>query len=126
MYGPFLGTEQDIDLGNGFSTVLDVNGGLLMNFAAKRAKYELQDGSIQIKNSQNDLNFTPNLNVGINLYWRPIKGVEMRVGYSALGYFNSLYMSKPIDFNYGAIDPAYNHQLFRLYHYANVGVSIIF
>ena len=47
----------------------------------------------------------PNANAAVNLWWYPIDGVQIRVGYQAMTYFNTLYMLEPVGFNFGNIDP---------------------
>ena len=76
--------------------------------------------------SRDELNVTPTLTANLNLWWYPIEGVQMRVGYNALTFFNTMYMQNPIGFNYSAIDPVYETKYFRILHGVNVGVGLFF
>ena len=60
------------------------------------------------------------------MWWYPIEGVQMRVGYNAYTFFNTMRMEQPIGFNYSSIDPAYDTQYFRIVHGVNAGVGLFF
>lgn len=126
MYGPFIGCGHEVYMGRRFSLSMDLSAAALMNLIKTRAKYELGDETTQNKRSRNDFQVTPNVNADINLWWYPIEGVQMRFGYSALTFFNTQQMQYPIDFNYGAIDPGFDRQYFRIVHGFNVGVGLFF
>lgn len=126
MYGPFLGCGHEVYVGKRFSLSLDLTAAGLINLIKTRAKYELGDETTQIKRSRNDFQVTPNVNADLNMWWYPIEGVQMRVGYSAMTFYNTQQMQYPIDFNYGAIDPGYDRQYFRIVHGFNVGVGLFF
>jgi hypothetical protein len=126
MYGPFFGCGHEVYLGKRFSVALDLTGSALLNVVKQRAKYELGDNSTQNKRSRNDFTVVPNANADLNLMWYPIEGVQMRVGWTAQTYFNTRNMLNPIAFNYGAIDPVYNFQAFRLVQGLNVGIGLFF
>jgi hypothetical protein len=126
LYGPMVGAGHEIFLANQFSLSCDLTGALLLGVVKARMKYELGDESTQAKRGRNDFKFIPNLNANLNLWWYPIEGVQVRVGYNALTYFNTERMDEPVGFNYGAIDPKYDTQWFRLLHGVNVGVGLFF
>lgn len=126
MYGPYIGCAHEMYLGGNFSLSVDLTGELLANFIKMRAKYELGDNTVQAKRSRNAIDLVPAAGGNLNLWWYPVKGVQMRVGYSANTFYNTRNMDEPIGFNYGAIDPAYGTQYFRLIHGLNVGVGIFF
>lgn len=126
MYGAFFGCGHEIYLGKRFAASIDLTGSPLVNIAKERAKYELGDKSTQNKHSRNDFTIVPNGNADMNLWWYPIEGVQMRFGYTAQTYFNTRHMGQPIDFNYGAMDPTYGTQAFRIVHGFNVGLGLFF
>ena len=68
----------------------------------------------------------PSATAHLNLWWYPIEGVQMRVGYNAWTFFNTVRMEQPIGFNYSSIDPAYERQWFRIVHGVNAGVGLFF
>lgn len=126
MYGPYLGCGHEVYLGNRFAVSTDLTGALLLSIIKERAKYELGDETIQNKRSVNETDLVPSFGANVNLWWYPISGVQMRVGYQAQTFFNTKRMDEPISFNYGAIDPAYGTQAFRLLHGINVGIGLFF
>jgi hypothetical protein len=133
MYGPFVGCGHEIFIANEFSLSADLTGSLLLNVIKERNKYKLETrGSggtlnpVASKRSFNEYSVVPNANVNLNLWWYPVEGVQVRVGYAAMAYFNTRRMEEPVGFNYGAIDPQYDTQYFRLLHGVNVGIGLFF
>jgi hypothetical protein len=126
MYGPFIGCGHEIFVANQFSLSLDLTGALLLDVEKQRAKYILEDQTVQSKWGREDFHLVPNANAAVNLWWYPIEGVQMRVGYQALTFFNTQYMRDPIGFNYGDIQPGYYTKYFRLLHGFNIGVGFFF
>jgi hypothetical protein len=126
MYGPFLGCGNEIYLGHAFALSADITGALLYSVVKERAKYVRGDESTQAKLGKLEYTIVPNLQGTINLWWYPLKGMQFRAGYDVMGFFNTLYMSEPVSFNFGAIQPAYNHRPVRVFHGFHVGMSINF
>jgi hypothetical protein len=126
MYGPFFGCGHEVYLGKRFSLSLDVTGAVLMNVIKERAKYKLESNEIQNKLSRDEFGIVPSATAHLNLWWYPIEGVQMRAGYNAWTFFNTMRMEQPIGFNYSSIDPAYKTQVFRLLHGFNAGVGLFF
>lgn len=126
MYGPFIGCGHEVFIANQFSASLDVTGAILMDVAKQRAKYILGDETVQSKWGREEFRLVPNANAAFNLWWYPIEGVQIRIGYQAMTYFNTLYMIDPVGFNYGNIDPGYHTKYFRLVHGFNVGIGFFF
>ena len=131
MYGAFIGCGHETYIGKSFSVAAEATGAALLGIAKERAKYQLGDRApaniaIQNKLSRNEFEFVPNVNASVNLMWYPIEGVQLRVGYNAMMFFNTKYMQEPIGFNYSSVDPAYGDNAFRIYHGVNVGVGFFF
>ena len=126
LYGPYGGVGHDIYLGSRFALSTDLTGALLLGVIKERAKYKLGDNSISSKRSVNDLRIVPSAGANLNLWWYPIQGVQVRVGYSANTFFNTKNIEEPVGFNMGAIDPAYGDHQFRIIHGANFGVGLFF
>jgi hypothetical protein len=126
LYGPYIGCAHDWYLQGNFSLSAELTGGLMANFIKMRAKYELGDNTVQAKRSRNAIDLVPTAGGNVNLWWYPVSGIQVRVGYTANTFYNTRNMEQPIGFNYGAIDPAYETQYFRLIHGLNVGVGIFF
>ncbi|MBX9584889.1 MAG: hypothetical protein K2X87_31680, partial [Gemmataceae bacterium] len=126
MYGPFVGCGHEIFLHNSFSLSTDLTAAGLLAVEKERVKYKQETftavGSlapVQAKRGVNEYSFVPNANADINLWWYPVEGVQVRVGYSAMTFFNTRYMREPVGFNYGAIDPEYDVKVFRIVHGIN-------
>ena len=126
MYGPYVGAGHEVFLANQFSLSLDVTTGLLLNIAKERTKYELGDETIRAKRGRNSYTVVPNANAALNLWWYPVDGVQLRVGYTGMSYFNTRYMQNPVGFDYGAIDPVYTTRVIRILHGVNVGFGLFF
>ncbi len=126
MYGPLLGCGNEIFLANQFSLSLDLTGSVMLDVAKQRAKYKLGDDTVQSKWGREDFKLVPNANAAVNFWWYPVEGVQIRIGYQALTFFNTYYMDDPVGFNYGNIDPNYGTKAFRLIQGFNVGIGFFF
>lgn len=126
MYGPMVGCGHEVFIADQFSVSLDVTGAMLLNVVKMRAKYILESEITQSKWGRQTWRLTPNLNAAFNAWWYPIEGVQVRLGYQALTYFNTLYMIDPVGFDFGNIDPGYKLKAFRLVHGFNLGIGFFF
>lgn len=126
LYGPMVGCGHEIFLANQFSLSVDLDGSMLLGVVKERTKYELGDRSTRAKRSNNEWTIVPNANAAVNLWWYPVEGVQVRLGYQAMTYFNTRNMEEPIGFDMGAMDPRYDTQYFRLLHGFNFGVGLFF
>lgn len=126
MYGPYVGCGHEMYIGKRFSVSTDLTAAGLLNIVKERAKYKLEDNTIQNKYSRDDFTVVPSVSANIQLWWYPFQGVQMRLGYNAWTFFNTRRMEEPIGYNYGAIDPAYDVQIFRIVHGLNVGLGLFF
>ena len=126
LYGPYMGCAHDVYLGNKFSVSAEMTGGVFANIIKRRAKYALSDDSIQNKRSTNDLGLAATAGASAHLWWYPTKGVQVRAGYTANTFYNTERIKDPIAFNYGALDPVYGTQYFRIIHGLEFGFSLFF
>ena len=126
MYGAMAGIGHEIFIANQFSLSAEVTGSGLMDVAVERSKYELSDKSTESKFSLDQYRFVPNANAAINLWWYPTDGVQIRLGYQALTFYDTLYMKSPVGFDFGDIDPQYGVKGFRLIHGFNAGIGFFF
>jgi hypothetical protein len=125
MYGVFAGVGSEWWLGHGFSISADGRAATLFDFAHLIAKYELGDFSIESKRARRDYSVVPELDASVNVWWYPIKGVQIRVGYNLLAFFNTFSAADPVSFNYGGLDPSYQRTT-RFFDGLNVGIGFIF
>ena len=126
LYGPYVGVGHDLYVGSRFAVSSDFTGALLLGVIKERVKYKLADNTTQAKRSVNELRLVPSAGANVNLWWYPIQGVQVRVGYSANTFFNTKSMEDPVGFNVGGIDPGYGNQAFRLIHGVNFGIGLFF
>jgi hypothetical protein len=127
MYGAMIGIGHEIFIANQFSLSLEATGSGLMDIAVERAKYELSDKTAEsTKWSIDQYRFVPNANASANLWWYPMEGVQIRIGYEAMTFYNTLYMKDPVGFNFGSPEPSYGVKAFRLIHGFNAGIGFFF
>ncbi|MFN4258009.1 MAG: hypothetical protein ACK4RK_01840 [Gemmataceae bacterium] len=126
MYGPFLGYVWEKYLGYGFAISADFRAALLMNIVKERASYELADKTTKAKRARTEFTVVPELQAAINLWWYPIEGVEIRAGYNAMGFFNTIASPNPVAFDFGNMSPPWENRFLRLFHGLNVGIGFIF
>jgi hypothetical protein len=127
MYGLFVGCGNDWFLGNGFSVSLDLQAAGYLDIVKKRAKYELgqKDMPGSVKRARTDYTLVPEFRAELNLWYYPIEGVQVRIGYNVMAFFNTVAGSKPVCFDAGALDPNWERQS-RWFDGLNVGIALIF
>jgi hypothetical protein len=131
MYGAFAGFSQECYLGHGFAVSVDLQGAMLLDVVREKALYTTgaKDGipraTAESKRTVTQWNAVPEINGNIQLVWYPIQSVEMRIGYNAMAFFNTISSPQPIDFNYGALTPQYK-STFRLFDGLNAGIAFLF
>ena len=99
----------------------------------EEAKYQLGKGANGqahpgpvAKRGRNQWTFVPEPEVSLGLSWFPIEAVEFRAGYNVQAFFNTVSMHQPVDFDYGAVNPAYETNTVRLIDGLDFGVGIHF
>ena len=129
MYGVHAGcgTEWrsgDTPIGT-FSLSLDLEAAGMADFVKERADYQLADRSISAKRARSEFHLVPEAQAAFNVWWYPIEGVQLRAGYSLEAFFNTVASPNPVSFNYGGLDPAWEHEM-RWFHGFNAGIAFIF
>jgi hypothetical protein len=130
LYGAHLGCGWDWRLGDTpvgtFAIVLELEGALFADIAKERAKYERGDFAIASQRARTDYTIVPEVNGKINLAWYPMEGLELRLGWDFMAFFNTISAPDPVSFNYGALDPPWVKGTFRFFEGLTGGVSITF
>jgi hypothetical protein len=130
LYGAYVGSGHDWYLGStpigAFSVDLNLNAGLYLDFVKGRAGYELGDKSEAARRSRNFDSLVPGLDGKLGLMWYPWEAIQLRVGYNFMALFNTMASPRPIDFNFGTIDPQWDHGINRLIHGWDVGLAFVF
>jgi hypothetical protein len=126
MYGAFIGCGNEWYCGHGFAVSLDTQVAGYLDYVREIAKYEtgMKDG-IANRRSKIDYNVVPEVRANLNLWWYPVEGVQVRLGYDLMAFFNTIAAPNPVSFNYGGIDPAWQSQT-RFYDGINAGIAFIF
>jgi hypothetical protein len=130
MYGAHAGFSSECYIGKGFALQFDIEGALFLNVIRERqeyttgARYGLPQVTAESKRTQTQWGAVPEINGDINLVWYPIQSVQLRLGYNAMAFFNTISSPRPIDFNYGSLTAPY-HSTFRFFDGLNVGVAVL-
>ena len=109
-----------------FSVSLDLNAGVFMDFVHEEAKYERADFFTASKISHREVKPAGELEAQLNLWWYPIEGVQVRIGYDAMGFFNTVASPYPVDFNYSLGRNLWRDGEFRFIDGVNLGIGFIF
>jgi hypothetical protein len=127
MYGVHLGCGNEWFLGNGFAVSVDLDAALMLDVVKERAKYQLADkySPGAVKRAKTDYTVVPQVQANLNLWYYPIEGIQLRVGYEIMALFNTIAAPKPVSFNVGAVDPPWERRA-RIFDGLNAGIAIIF
>jgi hypothetical protein len=125
MYGPTVGVGNEVYLGHGFSFSLDLRAALMVDFVHEIVKYQRADFSTEAKRGAKQYTVVPELDAICSAWWYPIEGVQVRVGYNFLNFFNTISSPNPVSFNFGNLDPGYS-RTYRFIDGINAGIGFIF
>jgi hypothetical protein len=126
LYGPFVGCGWERYLGHGFAFNVDLRAGLMLDIVKEVAKYDRGDRFISNKRSRRDFTLAPTLDALANIWWYPIEGVEIRIGYDLMTFFDTVAAQHPVSFNYGMLDPPWDKGIFRMVDGFHAGIGLIF
>jgi hypothetical protein len=126
LYGPVAGIGGEWYLGHGLALSTDLRAGLMIDFVREIQKYELGDRLVSNKRARRDYTLVPELDGRVNLTWYPCEGVELRVGYELMMFFNTVAAPRPVSFNFGALDAPWEKGIFRALDGLNGGIAFIF
>jgi hypothetical protein len=57
--------------------------------------------------------------------WYPVEGIEFRVNYDVMMFFNTIASPNPVNFSWGGLDPTYS-STFRIFDGFNAGLALVF
>lgn len=130
LYGPHAGCGWEWYLGScpigAFSVSLDIDAALMIDIVKERAKYQLEDRSISASRAINTYTLAPELSGQLGLWWYPVEAIQVHVGFDLMCFFNTIGSRVPIDFNYGALAPEWNHIPTRFFDGFRAGIGFIF
>ncbi len=130
MYGIHMGAGFDRRIGDNwlgtFSFSLEAQGALLVDVVKERAKYERGDGYSSSKRSRSEFTIVPEVQGKACFWWYPIEGIQIKVGYDVMAFFNTVSAPNPVAFNFSTIEPTWEKGQFRLFHGFEAGIGFIF
>jgi hypothetical protein len=130
LYGLHAGVGQEWYLGEvphlgAVSWSLDAECSIYGDWIKGRVRYELEDHSTSASHARNFFHIAPGLEAKASLLWYPWEAIQVRVGYNIFALFNTLASERPIEFNMGTVNPAFD-SVNRIFHGLDIGVAFIF
>jgi hypothetical protein len=126
MYGPVLGCQHELYLGHGLAIMAQLDGAANVDVVKERAQYERADRQTENKKSVTEYTFAPSLNGELYLTWYPIEGVQLRLGWNSVMFFNTVDAPTPISFNFGNLAGVWQRQALRYMDGIKFGAAISF
>jgi hypothetical protein len=126
MYGGVIGYGTECYFGHGFSLSLDLKAAAMVDFVREIVKWERADFSTEAKRSRREYSIVPELDAQLSLWWYPIEGIELRLGYDVKNFFNTIAAQNPVSFNFNGLDPGWVHEPYRLIDGFRFGISFLF
>lgn len=130
LYGFHIGCGDEYRLGDcpigTFSIKGEVELAPMIDFVKDEAKYERGDFASGAKRTVRQVTIAGEVQASVHVLWYPIEGVEMRLGYDFMGFFNTVASPNPVSFNYGALDPPWERGIYRGLYGLDAGIGFIF
>lgn len=105
MYGPQVGTGSEIYINNGFSLSLQAKVGVMAVTSKASTSIKRGDALAEYKHVENETTVGTMFEGGAYLWWYPIEGIQLRVGYEYLGIVGVRRSTHPVDFDLGKLQP---------------------
>ena len=125
LYGPTVGGGFEWYMGHGFALSFEGQAAPLIDFVREIAKYQREDFAIGSKRNIRTYEFVPELQGRANLWWYPIEGVQIRVSYEMMAFFDTLASEDPVSFDYGGLNPTWQ-KVGRYFDGFSAGIAFIF
>jgi len=105
MYGFHAGCNQEYYLGHGFACYTELQGGFYLDVAKERVEYELglKHFPPVSKFAKTDYAFVPELQGNLGLAWYYTEGIQFRMDYDLMAFFNTYDFQRPVNFDYGGL-----------------------
>ncbi len=131
MYGVDIGCGDECRLGDTpigtFAVSLDWRAAALVDVVREIEKYERSDRFTAAKRNRTEYEIVPELQGQLNLWWYPpIEGVQVRVGYDLMGFFNTVSAPYPVAFNLLSPENTFRSGTFRMIDGFNAGIALSF
>ncbi len=127
IFGPRLGWGNEYYLGHGFALTIDLEGALMLDVVKEFAEYSLACDCPHPVALYDRTTYTivPELEAKLNIWWYPIEGVQVRIGYDAMLFYNTVASRHPVAFDFNNFEPSYSRAV-RFLQGFNIGIGFIF
>jgi len=128
MYGAHVGLQSEYYLGHGFATIAELQGAFYLNVVKARVKYELGAKHLPPANKRSltDYSFVPELQGSVGLMWYPYEGIQLKVGYDVMAFFNTMSSPNPVDFDYSRLMPWFTFSKNRYFDGIHASIALSF
>jgi hypothetical protein len=128
MYGVNIGMGTDWWLGNGFAVSVEGDAAAYLDVVKEWAAYQLGYHLPLVRDKRSQKEYTPSaeLEANVALWYYPVQGISLRLGYNVMTFWNTIASTDPVDFNLGGLDPTYVHDILRIFYGFDAGISFTF
>jgi hypothetical protein len=127
MYGVHAGFQSEYYLGHGFAVMMDLQGAMFLNITKTRVKYEFGVKlAPENKRALTDISFVPELQGTLSLMWYPTEGIQMKLGYDVMAFFNTVSSEDPVTFDYSGLDPNFSRNKVRFFDGIQASIAFLF
>jgi hypothetical protein len=113
-YGGQAGIGTESYIANGFAITFEGKLGVLAENSRATVKVLREDLAVGLRKVDNQVNTTTMFQAGAYLWWYPMEGIQMRIGYEFLGILGSRRSPDPVDFDLGKLNPGYDKLFLRV------------
>ncbi len=109
-----------------FAFSLDLDAALFADFVDAQAKYQLGDLSTAASHKRQFFTISPEIMGSANVWWYPYEGIQVKMGYDAMLFFNTMASQRPVDFNASNPDPGWDRGITRFMNGFTINVAFTF
>lgn len=123
-YGMQMGLGSEAYLGAGWALSVQVKGGVL----AERSEGETDITNFfdnRFSHSDNQFGVVGMFEGGAYIWWYPVEGIQLRMGYEYMGICGARRSPNPIDYDLGRLRPVYEHKYLSIDGFT-IGVGFVF
>jgi hypothetical protein len=130
LYGVHCGCGTECRLGDTpigtFVCTGELQAAALADIVSEREKYVRGDEASASSKKARDLTFVPEVQASVGLMYYPMEGVEIRVGYDVMAFFNTVGIRDPISFDFANLSNQWEEGTFRYFNGLRAGVGFAF
>jgi hypothetical protein len=123
MYGVHAGFGHEWYLGHGFAIAAEGRPrSSWTSFARRPSSSAARSSSRRTASGPSTYTVVPGFTGTLSLWWYPIEGIQVQVGYDVMAFFNTVGAVNPVTFDYGGMDPAWERHAAGSMAHAGIGV----